>query len=150
MLDAIARQVEGSLWTEGAFGSITHNDALPPPLPLPTAIGRSIAQLSRDLRVRCIVVPSPGDGTAMAVAAARPAAPTIAASPDAAACRRANLLWGTVPVQVDPTDLVDPACAARRLAVERGFSAAGHYILMVAGLQPGRTDSSPSISVLSV
>jgi len=104
MLDAVARQVEGLLWTERAFGSITAQDEIPPPLPLATAIARSIAQLTRDLPVRCIVVLARDGSTAMAVAAARPAAPTIVASPDLATCRRANLLWGAVPVQVDAAD----------------------------------------------
>ena len=47
-----------------------------------------------------------------------PAAPIIVASPDSAASRRANLLWGTVPVQSDDTDLRDPHLLARQLAVE--------------------------------
>jgi pyruvate kinase len=150
MLDAIARQTEGSLWTERAFGSITVADEALPPLPLSTAVGRSIAQLSRDLRVRCIVALSPNGSTAMTVAAARPAAPMIAASPDPCACRRMNLLWGTVPVQATPAGLSTPHAFARRIAVDLGFASEGQKILMIAGFEPDEGDAGPSITVLTV
>ncbi len=150
MMDRIARQVEGCMWTEQAFGSVgVHNEA-DTPLPLHRAIARSIAQLSRDLRVRCIVVFSSSGVTAMAVAAGRPAAPVIVASPDASACRRANLLWGTVPVQGDDADLRDPHLLARQLAVDLGFASAGQYILAITGFKSSRTEASPTITMLNV
>src|SRR5579859_7740796 len=150
MLDAIARQVEGLLWTERAFGALTAQDDVLPPLPIATAIGRSIAQLSRDLRVRCIVALSRGGITAMAVAAARPAAPVIVASPDAGTCRRANLLWRVVPIQVDALDLHDPNALARKLAVELGFATTDQHILTIAGFQPGTAETAPTITLLRV
>jgi pyruvate kinase len=150
MLDAIARQVEGLLWTERAFSSLTSQDEVSPPLPIATAIARSIAQLSRDLRVRCIVALSRNGNTAMAVAAARPAAPMIVASPDAATCRRANLLWGAVPVQVQPAALDDPNVLARQLAVDLGFAGPDQHILTVSGFQSGPADTAPTITLLRV
>jgi pyruvate kinase len=150
MLDAIARQVEGSLWTERAFGSITVADEAMPPLPLATAVGRSIAQLSRDLRVRCIVALSTDGSTAMTVAAARPAAPMIAASEDPCACRRMNLLWGTVPVLASAPALGNPRAFARRSAVDLGFASEGQKLLMIAGFEPDEADVGPSITVLTV
>jgi pyruvate kinase len=150
MMDGIARHVEGCLWTERAFGSITADDEVSPPLPLQAAMARSIAQLSRDLRVRCIVVLSRSGATALAVAAARPAAPTLVASPDIATCRRANLLWGTVPIQVGVSELDNPHSLARRLATEHDLASTGQYILVVAGFQPGPTEAAPTISVVSV
>jgi pyruvate kinase len=150
MLDAIARQVEGLLWTERAFGAITSQDEVSLPMSLPTAVARSIAQLSRDLRVRCVVVISRTGTTATAVAAARPAAPIIAVSSDAAACRRSNLLWGTVPVQVDSATLRDPTGLARRVAVDLGFASAGQPILLIAGFRPDDARSTPTITVLRI
>src|SRR5919199_6835139 len=98
MMDRVARWVESSQWEEGAFGSIAAGEDEPRPLPLHVAFARSTAQLSRDLRVRSIVVLSRTGTTAQMVAAARPAAPVIVVTDDAGICRRANLLWGAAPI----------------------------------------------------
>jgi pyruvate kinase len=150
MLDAIARQVEGSQWTERAFGSITVQDEALPSLALSTAVGRSIAQLSRDLRVRCIVVLSPTGAGAMAVAAARPAAPMVVVSPDLWACRRQSLLWGAVPVLADAAALDDPQLLARQIAIDLGLARTGQNILMIAGFEGTEIEVAPSITILRV
>ena len=150
MMDRIARQVEGCLWTEHAFGSPGLDDNVPAPLPLHQAISRSIAKLSRDLRVRCIVVLSTDGETAMALSAGRPAAPIIAVSPDASACRRANLLWGTVPIQAEEAGLRDVNALARRLAVDLGLASPGQYILAVTGFTSSYPDESPTVTTLIV
>ncbi|HEV7664222.1 MAG TPA: pyruvate kinase [Chloroflexota bacterium] len=153
MMDRIARQVEGYLWTEKAFDATAFQhdvSSTSMPLPLHQAIARSLAQLSRDLRVRCIIVLSSSGITAMAVAAGRPAAPVVVVSPDSSACRRANLLWGTVPIQGDGNDLQDPHALARRLAVDLGFASAGHYILAVTGFKSTADETSPTITTLRV
>jgi pyruvate kinase len=148
MMDRIARQVEGCLWTEHAFGSITSHDDGPVPVPLHRSISRAIAQLSRDLRVRCIAVLSSRGELGMAVAAGRPAAPILVVSPEAPVRRRANLLWGTVPVQGNHDGLQEPNALARQLAVDLGFAVSGQYILIVTGPESGRAESS--ITTLSV
>jgi pyruvate kinase len=149
VMDRVARQVEGSLWIEKAFGSVAAEDQTESQMSLHRAIARSIAQLSRDLRVRCIVVFSSSGVTAMAVASGRPAAPVIVMSPDAAASRRANLLWGTVPVLAGNNDQ-DPHVLARALAAKLGFASAGQHILAVTGFKRSRTETSPTITVLSI
>ncbi len=88
--------------------------------------------------------------TAMTVAAARPAAPIIAVSPDAATCRQSTLLWGTVPVEVDPAALRDTHALARRVAVALGFAGEGQSILLIAGFVPDEAQSTPSITVLRI
>ena len=44
MMDRICRQVEGCLWTEGAFGSIAADGDEATPIPLHVAIARSTAR----------------------------------------------------------------------------------------------------------
>lgn len=150
MMDRVARQVEGRLWEEGAFGSITDRDDISPPLPLDAAVARSTAQLSRDLRVRCIVVLSRSGTTARVVAAARPAAPVIAVTNDLGVCRRTNLLWGIVPIQVDAADLHHPHGLARRTAVDLGLASEGQYILTIAGFKTSPTETAPTITAIRV
>ena len=148
MMDRVARQVEGWQWVEGAFRSITeHEKELPPPLPLRLAVARSMAQLSRDLQVRAVVVRTQ-EGTSAAVvsAATRPAAPVVALTMDARLCRRMNLLWGVVPRRIEPDEFERPADAARRLACELGLAEKGQVMLLLAGFGKGE----PSITVLPV
>jgi pyruvate kinase len=148
MMDRVARQAEGYQWAEGAFGTIAHDDQATYPLPLNEAIARATAQLSRDLRVRTIVVLSRSGTTAAVIAAARPAAPVVAVTHDPAVCRRMNLLWGVVPV----TGNVDesPHAVARRCAQGLGLAEAGQPVLAVAGLGATPQDSTPIIGVVTV
>jgi pyruvate kinase len=88
--------------------------------------------------------------TADIVAAARPAAPVIAVTMDAGTCRRMNMLWGVVPVQVEASDLQDPGALARRLALDSGLASPGQFILTVAGFANEITESTPTVTVLTV
>jgi pyruvate kinase len=81
------------------------------------------------------------------VTAARPAAPVVAVTMDAGACRRMNLLWGAIPVQVEAGDfdLVQLPAVARRLVRELDLATEG-FILTVAGMG----SATPAITVLRV
>jgi pyruvate kinase len=142
MMDRVARQVEGYQWTTRAFDNPDGGDPAPP-MPLYDAVARSTALLSRDLRVRGIVVLSKHGTTARVVSAARPAAPVIAMTMDPATCRRMSLLWGVLPVQIEPADLDRMHDLARRLVRQFGLADDG-FILLVAGLG----SASPAITVL--
>jgi pyruvate kinase len=150
MMDRVARWVESYQWEEGAFGSLAAAADGPPPLPLSGAFARSTAQLSRDLRVRSIVVLSRTGVSAGVVASARPAAPVVVATDDAATCRRANLLWGVVPIQVEAADLRRPHALARQLAKGLGLACDGQYILSIAGFKASRSETAPTLTALSV
>jgi pyruvate kinase len=150
MMDRVARQVESHQWSEGAFGALAgHTEALPP-IPLHQAVARSIAQLSRDLRVRTIVVLSHSGTTAGVVAAARPAAPVVAVTTDAGICRQMNLLWGVIPVQVEAAEFERLPDLARRLARTLGLAGEGCFLLAVAGFSAIEWESEPTTTVLRV
>jgi pyruvate kinase len=150
MMDRVARQMEGWQWTEGAFRCIARPEDLHPPLTIPQAIARATAQLSRDLRVRTLIVLSRTGATAAVVAGARPAAPIIAAAMDPATCRRMNLLWGVVPTLVNSDELKHPHALARKLATDYGLASEGQYLLLVAGIKNEEDKSEPAITVLGV
>ena len=88
-------------------------------------MARSTAQLSRDLKVKAVVVRSRGGKSAAMVAATRPAAPVLALTTDPAVCRRLNLLWGVVPVVIDPTEFDNPRPVARQLVQQLGLAQPG-------------------------
>jgi pyruvate kinase len=149
-LDRIARKVEAHLWQEGAFDAVVEPPEADRPLRLEIAVARATSQLSRDLRVRTVVVPSSTGTTARMVAAARPAAPLVAVSSDAGVCRRLNLLWGVVPKCAPATDLSRPSELARRVASELGLASAGDFLLVVSGFGGANAEIAPAITALSV
>jgi pyruvate kinase len=139
--------VEGWQWVEGSFRSITEREAeLPQPVPLRQGVARCVAQLSRDLQVRAVVVRSAGGVSAQVVAATRPAAPVLALTMDESVCRRMNLLWGVVPRLVNASAFDHPQETARRAARDLGLAQAGQVILLLAGFGVGE----PMVTVLPV
>ncbi len=150
MMDRVARQVEGWLWSEGAFRTLTTAAVSVPPLPLHVAVARSTAQLARDLNVRAIVVISRTGTTARVVSAARPAAPVVAVTTEPATCRRMNLLWGIVPMLVEAAEVQQPQVLARRLAISLDLANEGQFILMVTGFRITEMESEPAVAVLRV
>jgi pyruvate kinase len=148
MMDRVARQVEGWQWLQNGFHSLTMNEVeREPPLPLRLAVARSTAQLSRDLKVRAVVVLTRRGTSAAVVSATRPAAPVVALTLDEAVHRRLNLLWGVVPQLISQEDLEKgPQNAARREVQELGLASPGQTILFLAGF--GKRE--PTITVLTV
>jgi pyruvate kinase len=147
MMDRVARQVESWQWLDGAFRSITENEEeLPTPVPLRQAVARSMAHLSRDLRVRAVAVRTQKGTSATVVSATRPAAPVVAFTMDPAVVRRLCLSWGVVPRLVSPEEFVQPQAVARRMAAGLKLAAEGQYVLMLSGF--GKNE--PMVTVLTV
>ena len=147
MMDRIARRIESQEWTEGRFRTETAGF---PGMPLDDAIARAVALISRDLRIRAIVAFTTSGRTAGVISAARPAAPLVAASTDAATVRRSNLLWGAVPVLVSAADLGDPNGTARQLAKIHDLAAPSEYLLTIEGLTGTDPASAVSMTLLVV
>jgi pyruvate kinase len=150
MMDRVARAAEAWQWEQGAFGTLSHPPEEQRPLPLHVAVGRSTAQVSRDLRVRAIVVLSRSGVTARMMSAARPGAPVVAATSDPVVCRRLAVLWGTVPVLVEDEELRQPHALARRLPRSLGLAQEGDFVLMVTGFRDVEAESEPTVAVLRV
>ncbi|MEX0900063.1 MAG: pyruvate kinase [Gammaproteobacteria bacterium] len=147
MMDRIARQAEGWLWAQGAFGTIERAGNA---TGTARALATATAQLSRDLGVRAVVVVSRSGLSAGIMSAARPAAPIIAVSSSAATCRRLRLSWGLVPRLVTEADLADAAALACAQAQALDIAGSGDIVLLVQGFQLEAAASRPSVSVLSV
>lgn len=147
MMDRVARQSESWQFLDGAFRSITEDEKeLPAPLPLRWAVARSTAQLSRDLRVRAIVVRTQRGTSATVVSATRPAAPIVALTMEERVSRKLELYWGVVPRVVSSDDFASPQSTARREARSLGLASEGEVILLLSGF--GKNE--PMITVLTV
>ena len=150
MMDTIARETEAYLWQHGAFGGLSTASDTAPPLAVEDALARSTAQLSRDLRVRTILVISRSGRTAAVMSSSRPAAPIVVTSPRASTCRLATLLWGVIPVVVESNELGDTQALARRLASELGFGVEGQKLLVVRGFSTDPARDTPTIAVVTI
>ena len=113
-------------------------------------MARATALLSRDLRVRAIVVISRSGMSAATMSAARPAAPVVAVSSSAATCRRMSLMWGVIPHLVDNSAIGDGVELTRQLAEALGLAQAGEYMLLVRGFHADPVRNTPSITLLTV
>ncbi|MCP5151050.1 MAG: pyruvate kinase [Ectothiorhodospiraceae bacterium] len=147
-MDRIAREAERYLWSTGAFGRLERLRG-EPPIPFGDAVARSMAQLSRDLKVRAVVAVSRSGMSAVTLSAARPAAPLVAVSPDIAACRRMALMWGVIPIPCEEEALGDPVTLARRLVHERGLATPGEFFLLVRGFHADPYRNAPTITLLT-
>lgn len=112
MMGDIARQTEGYLWRQGRFGALQKEPEGGVPYSFEDALSESMAQLSRDLLVRAIMVISLQGRSLTVMSAARPAAPIIGICKDYRASCIAGLLWGVIPVTVDPAALEYPLTLA--------------------------------------
>jgi pyruvate kinase len=148
VMDRVARQVEACLWADGAFGALKQNGELEPPLPFQPAIARTISQLSRDLRVRTVVVHSQSGATANVASAARPAAPVVAASALAHTSRQMNLQWGVIPVQLESAEPAHEL--APRLARQLGLAETGQYVLALGGVGDNSKRKTPIVTVTAL
>jgi len=147
MMNRVCREVETFLWEHDRFaGDAAHTTPEKQRLPLPIALARSAAQLSRDTRVRAIVVITNDGATAEIMAAARPAAPLIVATTNPATSRRLAFVWGVVPVTVSPADVAEPAVLAPELAHKLEIARTGESVLLVSGFGAG----TPALTVVSV
>ena len=152
MMDLVVRQAESYLYFHGAFGTFdyyTPTIAKPePPLTVREAVANATAQLSRELLVRAIVVVDGGRSLSF-MSSARPAAPVVGASSDAAEHAMACLEWGVIPVDVGEDDPTLPNVAGR-IVRDLDLAVPGDRILVVRGFSTEPGQNMPSVTVVSV
>jgi pyruvate kinase len=149
-LDDVARQIEGYLWKESAFGSLTQRRETVPPLLIEDALSRSVAHLSRDLLVRSIMVISFHGRSLSVMSSSRPEAPIIGVCPDYRSRCTANLLWGVIPVAGDPKGIEEPHSLARKTVTELKLASEGDTVLVVRGFSSDPKENTPSVTIMTV
>ncbi len=153
-MDRVLRRIEGYQWTHGQFEGIRARDvsheSIDPDSPdaLTRALSRATSQLSRELSVRSIVVPTNEGRAARTVVGVRPAAPIVAACVDAGLCRRLSLSWGLLACLVDAEELREPAPLARKLVAQLQVAEPGQLMLLVWDPNAGSAEASPTVSIL--
>lgn len=148
IMDRICREVEGYLWERGGFASLA-GGAGAQENRLEDAVSRAIAQLSRDLMVRAVVVLDADGRTAAKVAAGRPQAPVVVGATDPERLRRMALLWGVIPVQMEAA-ATGMGEAARNLALDLGLARPGDHTLEIHGFHADPALDMPAVRVVRV
>ncbi|MFA5507805.1 MAG: pyruvate kinase [Vulcanimicrobiota bacterium] len=154
MMDRVARETENYLWQRDlqnrAYQQTPFNLA-PATATLSQIFSTTVADLSRELLVRAVVVLSRGRGTsATTLSSARPAAPVVALSRNPRVCCWMSLLWGVLPHHVKSDAPDSPHEMARRLPQELGLATPGGYVLEVGGFSEIPEANIPTISVLKI
>jgi len=152
-MDRVLRRVEGYQWHSTQFGDLVKHESLAAEqatasLQLSEALSRAAAQLSRELSVRAVVIPSKTGLTTRMVSAERPGAPILAVTDKPATCRHLALLWGVTPTLVAADALADVEALAIRVIDGAGLGDRGRFVLLVAGGNIEGADGAPSIRLL--
>ncbi|MCD6527906.1 MAG: pyruvate kinase [Desulfuromonas sp.] len=140
VLDRIARATEPHLDYALSMNQLADVD----PPSVSWAVGHAAVTLAGDLRASAIVAYTQSGFTASCVSQFRPSCPVLALSTDAQRCRQMNLLWGVVPVLIEPCkDTEEMFCRAREEVVKRNLAQSEQRIVVTAGTplwQPGSTN----------
>ena len=150
MMDDIARQTEAYLWRQGAFASLTRNHEAARPFPIEDALSESMAQLSRDLLARAIMIISFQGRSLAVMSSSRPAAPMIGICSDHRSSCIANLLWGVIPVTADPDEIENPDLLAKRIVLELGLAVEDQTILVIRGFSRDAKQNTPSVTIVTL
>ena len=145
-MDSILREIEAHQYfsSAGLFMDRTgfrRDDLL-------NALGSATAQISRDLKVRCIAVLTRSGRTAKIVSADRPAAPVFAMTESEQVARRLNILWGvyprTIPGNLSFRKFVN---YSEKIVKELHLANKGDCIILLSGLSGPGNISTNSITI---
>lgn len=113
--------------------------------PAASAVAHAAVQAARDLNARLVAVWTTSGNTVRMIARHRLPMPVIGLTSSERVCRRMNLIYGVLPIRVDPVS--NPAAMARMLderLIERELVSPGDLIIVVASTRPttpGATDA---------
>ncbi len=99
------------------------------------AIGRGTVKIAEECNAAAILTSTESGRTGRLVARHRPNRPLIAATPFEETARRLQMIWGVVPVLVDPFKTTDHMIQSLvQAAVEREFAEVGSNVVLTAGI----------------
>ncbi len=139
-MDAILRETESYRFF--ARGGLFRDPPVRRSKGVEDAVSAAIAQLSRDLMVRCVLVETRTGRTASVVASDRPSSPILTLTPSLAVLRRLLLFWGVVPnLAAGKLFAVEKSLAfAESFMRKHDLAKKADYMLMVRGIGYKKTD----------
>ena len=147
-MDRVLREVERHQWEIGQFAAEAITGRASKAHFLRESMAHAVMQLTRDLEIEAIMVPTRTGTTARIIAAHRPLSPTVGVCADAAVCRCMALHWGIVPVQSTEEEIHDWRTMCHHIAECCHLGKVGHDVLLVAGFHDDPARNEPSMKVL--
>jgi len=116
-----------------------------------TAVGTAACQMARHLHATAIITATLGGSITRQVAKHRPAMMVIAATPLEKTWREMNLLWGTYPLMITPSEDTDTLMRTiLDQAIQHELVSQGDTVIMTAGIPAGQPGSTNMIKVETV
>lgn len=149
MMDKILREIENNQWQNNSFGQRI-DESSKGEYPIREAVARAAINLTNDLKLHGIVIPTRYGTTTRIMAAARPAAPCIGVCSNEKVNRLMALHWGVVPVHVDEPSTKDWRALCAAISKKSNLTQKGHTVLLVSGFNDDPTLNEPVMKILEV
>lgn len=148
IMDRILREVERSQWEEGRFAPEPIANRAGKSYFVREAMAHAAVQLTHDLGMEAIIVPTHTGTTARIMASHRPLPPAVGACSDERVCRQMALHWGVVPVKVDRSESRNWRKICEHIGAQSQLGKSGHDVLLVAGFSDDPTKNEPVLKIL--
>ena len=149
IMDKILRETESHQLTNKSFGQRS-DDISKGEYPIREAVARAAINLTHDLKLQGIIIPTRSGTTTRILSAARPAAPCIGVCCDQKVNRLMALHWGVVPVYVDEPSTKDWRTLCSLISKKSNLTKIGHTVLLVSGFHDDPALNEPVMKILEV
>ncbi len=147
-MDRILREVERHQWQEGHFAIESISDRARKTHFVRESMAHAAVQLTHDLEVEAIIVPTHTGTTARIMAAHRPLPPSVGVCSDIHICRQMALHWGVVPVHVNKARTHNWRTICGQIAKQCRLGESGHDVLLVSGFNEDPTKNEPVLKLM--
>jgi pyruvate kinase len=115
------------------------------------AISRATAEVAEELGAQAIITATESGHTAQAVARWRPGVPILAVTPEERVARRLMVVWGVVPLVMEPArDTDDMMETAVQVALAAGLVEPGAQVVLTAGVPVGQPGTTNLLRVMTI
>ncbi len=148
IMDRVLREVEQHQWQQGGFVSEPIADRRMKAHFVRESMAHAAVQLTRDLELEMIIVPTRTGNTARIMASHRPLAPAVGACSDERICRQMTLHWGIVPVKIGPAEARNWRRICAHIAKQCRLGKTSRDVLLVSGFSDDPSRDEPVLKLL--
>lgn len=148
IMDRILREVERHQWQEGHFAIESIAGRRQKTHFVRESMAHAAVQLTHDLEVEAIIVPTDTGTTARIMAAHRPLPPAVGVCSDIRICRQMALHWGIVPVYENKARTRNWRTVCMHIAKQCRLGESGHDILLVSGFNDDPVKNEPVLKLM--
>ena len=147
-MDRILREVERHQWQEGHFASESIAGRRQKTHFVRESMAHAAVQLTQDLEVEAIIVPTHTGTTARIMAAHRPLPPAVGVCSDIRICRQMALHWGIVPVHEPRSRVRNWRTICMHISKQCRLGESGHDVLLVSGFNDDPVRNEPVLKLM--